>query len=105
MTEFKILADEEGPFGFEISGHSSDNCDDIVGKTVCAAVSSAAYMTANTVSEIIKDSCSADVKNGYMKFCISHPSKESKDLILGLRLHIQGLSEQYGGRVRIITEV
>ena len=61
MTSVKFLADGKGLYGFEISGHSSKNSDDEIGKIVCAAVSSAAYMAANTVIEIIGDRYSADV--------------------------------------------
>ena len=52
MTEVKFLADKKCLYGFIISGHSSVNCDDEEGKIVCSAVSSAAYMTANTITEI-----------------------------------------------------
>ena len=55
MTKVKLLADEKGLCGFEISGHSSKDGADEVGKIVCAAVSSAAYLAANTVTDIIGD--------------------------------------------------
>ena len=64
MTKVKFFADEKGLCGFEIKGHSSKNCDDELGKIVCAAVSSAAYMAANTVTEIIGDKAAADVSDG-----------------------------------------
>ena len=40
--------------GFCIKGHSTNNVDDEIGRLVCAFISSAAYMTANTVTDIIK---------------------------------------------------
>ena len=68
MTKVKFLADSKGLCGFEISGHSSKNSDDETGKIVCAAVSSAAYMAANTVIEIIGDSYTAEVDDAIMNF-------------------------------------
>ena len=62
MTKVKFFADEKGLCGFEIKGHSSKNCDDELGKIVCAAVSSAAYMAANTVTEIIGDKAAAEYR-------------------------------------------
>ena len=61
MTSVKFLSKNESLYGFEIKGHSSVDCDDQDGKLVCAAVSSAAYMTANTITEIIGDGCQIDV--------------------------------------------
>lgn len=50
MTTVTFLKSDDIICGFEISGHSdfAEEGSDIV----CAAISSAAYMTANTVTEI-----------------------------------------------------
>ena len=87
MTSVKFLADEK-LFGFEISGHSTVNCDDEVGKTVCAAVSSAAYMAANTITEIIGDKAKATVSDGAMYFKVKNPSDAAIMVLDGLRLHL-----------------
>ena len=101
MTSVKFLADSKGLYGFEISGHSSKNSDDEIGKTVCAAVSSAAYMVANTVSEIIGDEYFADVSDAKMIFKVKNPSEKSVTVLKGLKLHLSELSNQYVSNLRI----
>ncbi len=90
--------------GFEISGHAGAGIhgNDIV----CAAVSSAAYMAANTIIEIIGIKAEADVKDGKMKITLSrNDAEKAKDTLLGLELHLKGLAEQYPNNVTITTEV
>ncbi len=101
MTGVKFLAGEKGLYGFEISGHSSESCEDEVGKIVCAAVSSAAYMAANTVTEIIGDKADALIDDALMKFSVSNPSKASISVLEGLKLHLLELSNQYSNNIRI----
>ena len=101
MTSVKFLADEKLD-GFEISGHSTVDCDDEVGKTVCAAVSSAAYMTANTITEIVGDKADAKVSDGKMYFAVSNPSEAAVMVLEGLRLHLTELSMQYSNNIKIL---
>ncbi len=101
MTGVKFLADEKSIYGFEISGHSSESCEDEVGRIVCAAVSSAAYMAANTITEIIGDKAEAFVDDALMKFSVSNPSEASVSVLKGLRLHLLELSNQYSNNIRI----
>ena len=102
MTGVKFLADSKGLYGFEISGHSSHGCDDETGKIVCSAVSSAAYMAANTVTEIIGDRAESAVDEAKMYFSVSNPCEASVKVLEGLRLHLTELSGQYSNNVRII---
>ena len=104
MTKIAFLSDAAGICGFEVAGHSTENCDDLEGKLVCSAVSSAAYMAANTVTEIIGDKCDAEVSDGMMKIRVANPSKASRAVLEGFRLHISELSKQYSKRLKI-TEV
>ena len=101
MTSVKFLADKKSLYGFEISGHSSVDCDDYEGKLVCAAVSSAAYMAANTVTEIIGDSAEAEVDEAKMLFKVKSPSDASLKVLEGLRLHLSELSLQYSNNIKI----
>ena len=101
MTSVKFLADEKLD-GFEISGHSTVNCDDEVGKTVCAAVSSAAYMTANTITEIVGDKADAKVSDGKMYFAVNKPSAAAVMVLEGLKLHLTELSMQYSNNIKIL---
>ena len=104
MTKAKFLVSDGTVCGFCIEGHSTANADDDEGKVVCAAVSSAAYMAANTVTEVIGDKAVAEVTDGKMLFKVENPSKSTVAVIEGLRLHLTELSKQYGKRL-IITEV
>ena len=101
MTKAKFLADENGPYGFEISGHCSADSDDETGRIVCAAVSSAAYMAANTVTEIIGDNADIFTDDAVMRFSVRNPSDCTVKVLEGLRLHLTELSGQYGNNIRI----
>lgn len=83
----------EGNKGFVLSGHSgySEAGSDII----CASVSSAVYMVANTLTDVI--GCQADIKisDGFMNLQIRETTRETDILIEGLRLHIDQLSQQY----------
>ena len=102
MIKVKFYHSHNAPTGFEISGHSGHGThgNDIV----CSAVSSAAYMTANTLIEIMKLPVSAIVDDGYMKISIpTECAAKSNDILLGLELHIKELAEQYPKNVTITT--
>ena len=101
MTSVKFLADSKGLYGFEISGHCSADSDDETGKIVCSAVSSAAYMTANTITEIIGDSADAKVDEALMRFSVKKPSDASVKMLKGLKLHLEELSGQYSNNITI----
>ncbi len=101
MNSVKFLADEKGIYGFEISGHSSKNSDDTFGKIVCSAVSSAAYMAANTITDIIGDKAEVKLDDAEMFFSVSNPSKASTSVLEGLKLHLTELSKQYSNNIKI----
>lgn len=105
MTSVKFLSKDERLFGFEIKGHSSSDCDDFEGKIVCAAVSSAAYMTANTITEIIGSECDITVDDALMSVRVINPDEKTVTVLDGLKLHLTELSKQYSKRIRINTEV
>ncbi len=101
MTSVKFLADQKGIYGFCVSGHSSSDCDDELGKIVCSAVSSAVYLVANTVTEIIGDSAAAKVEDGLMEFSVKNPTIGTYKLMDGLKLHLTELSKQYSNMITI----
>ncbi len=105
MTRVKFLSKDEGLYGFEIKGHSSSNADDFEGKIVCAAVSSVAYMTANTITEIIGDKCNVIVDDAIMRISVTTPCEKTIAVLGGLKLHLTELSKQYSKRIKITTEV
>lgn len=105
MTRVKFLSNSESLNGFEIVGHSSTDCDDFEGKIVCSAISSAAYMTANTITEIIGDKCDIDVDDAVMRIKVINPNQKTIAILDGLKLHLTELSKQYSKRIKITTEV
>ena len=91
--------------GFEISGHSdfSEQGSDIV----CAAVSSAAYMTANTITDVQELECIVTVNDGFMKLNLSKAEAQAAQIVLnGLLLHLNALSQEYSDFIDLnISEV
>lgn len=105
MINITLLNFDDGtPRGFIIKGHSgsAERGRDIV----CAAVSSAAYLTANTLLETVGVKADAEVDDGYMKFVVDETCKSrASDFLNGFALHLNQLREQYPAYVSIITEV
>lgn len=105
LAEFLISQSGEIQ-GFNIKGHAENG--EFGQDIVCAAVSSAAYMTVNTVIEIIK--AEADVfvdQNGEMHFKIQNGRENlCRDVLLGFKLHLLALEEQYPENINVnYTEV
>lgn len=91
----------ENSASFKVQGHSgfAEEGTDIV----CAAVSSAAIMAVNTITEILGEKDTSKVKDGFLQFEAS--GKPARDIIMGLKLHLEGLSEEYPDYVTVTTEV
>jgi hypothetical protein len=87
--------------GFCIRGHAmyGDPGEDIV----CASVSSAAYMTANTLTEIVKvKTAIEDANDGMMKIVVSTADRDrAKYFLEGLKLHITELAKMYPRNIRV----
>ena len=104
MTKATFYFDGNVPYGFLISGHSgfAESGEDIV----CASVSSVAYMVANTITEILKVNAEIKVNDGMMKLIVNKEQRHiTKDILLGLKLHLEGLEEQYPEFIETLTEV
>ena len=86
--------------GYEISGHSgsAESGQDII----CASVSSAAYMAANTLSEILGAEIEAEVADGYMKIRVASKLSEAQQILEGLRLHLRSLAGDYPDNIKVI---
>ena len=93
MIKVRLLIGNDRLTGFDISGHAmfAENGSDIV----CASVSSAAYMAANTVTEII--GAAAEVS-----FLLKEDNEAAFAVLDGLRLHLTELSKQYPKNIKII---
>ncbi len=86
--------------GFELSGHSgfAEQGSDIV----CAAVSSAAFMTANTVTEILNLNADISVDDGFLRMELtSQDVLKAQDVLRGFELHMTELSQQYQSNIKV----
>lgn len=86
--------------GFNISGHSgqSEEGSDII----CAAVSSAAYLTANTITDILKAEANVEANDGEMFVRVSKKDAQScRTVLAGFKLHMIGLEEQYPENINV----
>jgi uncharacterized protein YsxB (DUF464 family) len=104
MTKATFYFDGNVPYGFLISGHSgfAEEGEDIV----CASVSSASYMVANTITEILKVNADINVSDAKMKLIVNKEQRHiTKDILLGLKLHLEGLEEQYPEFLETLMEV
>ncbi len=103
-TEFFVTKGGEIT-GFRISGHSgfADSGNDVI----CAFVSSAAYMAANTITDVIHARAMVDVSDGDMLLMITKKDVLScRDILAGLKLHLINTEEQYPNYLKVnYTEV
>ena len=100
MIRVKFLIGNKQPKGFEISGHAlfAESGKDII----CAAVSSAAYMAANTITDIIGADATATVEDGAMCVTLNQTNEQAETVLRGLELHLTELSKQYPKNIKII---
>ncbi len=100
MTTAKFLFSDDTVILFELSGHSgAGECGTDI---VCSAVSSAVYMAANTIIEIMKLNPETVVRDGYMKIQMnSEDARKSKVITDGLYLHLSELQSQYPNNLKL----
>ena len=83
--------------GFSITGHANySEGDDIV----CASVSSAAYMAANTLTDVIGAKADIEERGGRMSLRTDSAAPEVQTVLKGLRLHLNQLADQYPENIR-----
>lgn len=90
--------------GYKITGHSESapHGQDVI----CAFVSSAAFMAANTITEICGIKAYANAYDGFMELKVLESAASVQDILNGLKLHLTELSAQYPDNIKvIITEV
>lgn len=105
MTEISFFGRKGSLCGFLAKGHSSVDENDTEGKTVCAAVSSAVYLTANSLTDVFGRKCRISVNDARFELHLVEADEVASKIIEGLYIHIKQLKEQYPERIRINTEV
>ena len=100
MTKAKFLFCENYVVSFELSGHSgAGECGTDI---VCSAISSAVYMAANTILEIMKIEARAEAYDGYLKVEMTpDDAKKAKVITDGLYLHLSELEGQYPNNLKL----
>lgn len=87
--------------GFSVKGHAGmgQAGTDIV----CAAVSSAVYLTANTITDVLNLDPVIEVKDGFLKLVFKTRAQalKAKALTDGLELHLKSLEEDYPKNVKV----
>ena len=104
MIRVRFHTANDALIGFTLDGHAGWGVSgqDIV----CAAVSSAAYMMANTVTEIIGATADITVDDGYMQVLLTDKIADCQDILSGFQLHLEALQDQYPKGVQLMnTEV
>ncbi len=99
----KLLTKNGTLCGFDIRGHSgfAASGSDIV----CAAVSSAAYLTANTLTDVCGLKAELTQADGVLRITVAQPEQAQVPL-KGLEIHLQGLVAQYPQFITLqLTEV
>ncbi len=102
MIRAEFLTAPDGTLvGFHISGHAgyAEAGEDVI----CAFVSSAAYMTANTVTEVIGADAEAAAQDGDMFVRVSKKDAgRCREIFEGLKLHLLNTEEQYPDYLKVL---
>lgn len=106
MIKCHFFSSDHQLVGFAIDGH--DDPDDSGISLLCAAVSSAAYLTANTLTDIAGiEPLVLETGDGLMTLRLSREDAAAAAVTLkGLHLHLQALAEENETLLTVnITEV
>lgn len=101
MTQSKFFIRQGVLVGFELTGHAGMGRygNDII----CAAISSAAQMTANTITEIFDIPADIKEREGFLRVIVPESeAKRCRELLEGFRLHLTELQKQYPHNIRVI---
>ena len=104
MIRIEFFKDGDMLYGFECKGHTgiAESGEDIV----CSFISSACYMAANTVTEVMSLKADAAATDGYMRLSINQTPDKAQDILNGLVLHLTELQKDYPNNIKVtITEV
>lgn len=100
MIKIKFFKNESDFTGFEVSGHAM--FDEYGKDIICAFVSSACLMTANTITEVMRIKADASAHDGYMKLQLNDSYQTAQDVLNGLLLHMTELEKEYPKNVKVI---
>ncbi len=102
MTKVVFYEKDEKLIGFLITEHSG--YDEEGYDIICASISSAAYLTANTLTDIVGAAADIDLKEAYFKFILKDKLDEGQSHLEGLRLHFSSLAGDYSKYISCQTK-
>ena len=100
MTKIRFTLKSGQPVSFLMEGHAGAGLSG--NDSVCAALSSAAYMAANTITDVMGVRADAAVSDA--RFSLSLPDdtpREAIQVMEGLRLHFVQLEDQYPASIQL----
>ena len=100
MIKVNFYKAENNIIGFEAKGHSmsAPHGEDLI----CAFVSSACLMAANTITEVIDLNAEAKADDGYLRLMIKNSANSAQDILGGLKLHLSELQKDYPENINVI---
>lgn len=100
MIKVEFFKAENLLTGFQAKGHSmhAPHGEDLI----CAFVSSACLMAANTVTEVIGLDADAKADEGFLKLQINGSADSAQDILKGLKLHLSELQKDYPENINVI---
>ena len=108
MTSVRFFATPRGKLrGYAISGHAGQK-PSVLGtgsqrnRLLCAAISSAAYLTANTLSDTLHLPCRINVRDGHMVVLLRAAGGgfAAQAVLRGLHAHMVQLAKEYPDAMR-----
>ena len=105
MISIKFLSADGRLEGFSLTGHGTSDEGDDFGRIVCSAVSSAVYMAANTLTEIVGAEADVFDDGDLLSFRLTSKIPEGQMVLRGFELHVTELSREYPENIEIISEV
>lgn len=100
MIKIEFFKSEKLLTGFEASGHSmrAPHGQDVI----CAFVSSACLMAANTITDVLQLNADAFADDGYLRLSINENPISAQDILNGLKLHLSELQKDYPENINVI---
>ncbi|MDR0404810.1 MAG: ribosomal-processing cysteine protease Prp [Oscillospiraceae bacterium] len=104
MIIVRILRKQNDLLGFDIKGHAGE--EEAGENIVCAAVSSAAHMAINTITDVIHAHAQVYVDPDGALFAriISGYNQSCNDVLKGLESHLVEISKEFPHAISIRTE-
>ncbi len=101
MVKVTILKHEGIIRGFHIGGHAG--CGTAGKDIICAAVSSAAYLVANTITEVMGIDADTQVDQALMRLTLTKEQAiKAQDLLKGFELQMRELNKAHSKNIKVI---